>query len=62
MLPVRTLRSAAPALRRLPQRRLASENLRPQDNAFTREREAVKQHAAATSGTSTSRGGTLRVL
>lgn len=51
MFAARALRSSAPALRRVQQRRLQSSLQGAQDNAFNRERQAVKDHAAATSGT-----------
>lgn len=58
MLSLRTLRTAQPLLRRqagLPTRRWASSEgsglQGAADNAFNRERQAVKDHAAATSGT-----------
>ena len=52
MFGLRAIRSQAPAIRQLTQRRLQSGGVRsPADNAFNRERQAVKEHAAATSGT-----------
>lgn len=47
MFTARVSRTALPAFRRTTQRRLQST---AQDNAFNRERQAVKDHAAATSG------------
>lgn len=49
MLPVRVSRTALPAFRRSMQRRLQS-NVGTQNNTFNKERQAVKDHAAATSG------------
>ncbi|EGP82711.1 unnamed protein product [Zymoseptoria tritici ST99CH_1A5] len=48
MLPVRVSRTALPAFRRSMQRRLQS-NVGTQNNTFNKERQAVKDHAAATS-------------
>lgn len=47
MFAARISRTALPAFRRHTQRRLQSTAT---DNAFNRERQAVKEHAAATSG------------
>ncbi|CAK3781321.1 cytochrome C oxidase subunit Via [Lecanosticta acicola] len=49
MFTARALRTARPTLRQLTQRRLESTLQGPADNAFNRERQAVKEHAAATS-------------
>lgn len=51
MLGLRAARTFTPAVRRITQRRLESSLSGPADNAFNRERQAVKEHAAATSGT-----------
>lgn len=50
MFTARALRTARPTIRQLTQRRLESTLQGPADNAFNRERQAVKEHAAATSG------------
>lgn len=55
MLGIRNFQRSIPALRQLGARRLASTSegfSGAADNAFNRERAAVKAHAAATSGTS----------
>ncbi|KAF2170374.1 hypothetical protein M409DRAFT_64140 [Zasmidium cellare ATCC 36951] len=49
MFAARALRSSTPVLRRVQQKRLQSTLQGTQDNAFNRERQAVKEHAAATS-------------
>ncbi|KAF2214523.1 hypothetical protein CERZMDRAFT_95787 [Cercospora zeae-maydis SCOH1-5] len=50
MLGLRATRTFSPAVRRITQKRLQSSGLQgPADNAFNRERAAVKEHAAATS-------------
>ncbi|KAK4495111.1 hypothetical protein PRZ48_013438 [Zasmidium cellare] len=49
MFAARALRSSTPVLRRAQQTRLQSTLQGAQDNAFNRERQAVKDHAAATS-------------
>jgi cytochrome c oxidase subunit 6a len=54
MFPVRAFRSSAPVMRQVAQRRFASGGSNFQgaaDNAFNRERAAVKEHAAESSGT-----------
>lgn len=53
MFPVRAFRASTPAFRQIAQRRFASGGPALEgaaDNAFNRERQAVKEHAAATSG------------
>ncbi|KAF7196896.1 Cytochrome c oxidase subunit 13, mitochondrial [Pseudocercospora fuligena] len=49
MLGLRAARTFTPAVRRVTQKRLESSLSGPADNAFNRERQAVKEHAAATS-------------
>ncbi|KAI5357555.1 Putative cytochrome c oxidase, subunit VIa [Septoria linicola] len=50
MFGLRATRTITPAVRRITQKRLQSSGLQgPADNAFNRERAAVKDHAAATS-------------
>jgi len=56
MLGLRTARSARPVFRQLATRRYASGGgnfTGAADNAFNRERQAVKDHAAGTAGMST---------
>ncbi|KAK4608923.1 Cytochrome c oxidase subunit 13, mitochondrial [Fulvia fulva] len=50
MFGLRAIRSQTPAIRQLTQRRLQSGGVQsPADNAFNRERQAVKEHAAESS-------------
>jgi cytochrome c oxidase subunit 6a len=67
MLSQRTMFGAAraaraPISRQAFQRRFASEFAGAEDNAFNRERKAVKDHAAATSGGLLSTAGTSCVV